>query len=135
MIRRRSYQGKHSGTAEINISPLVDMVFLLLIFFIVTTAFVEETGVEVQKPTAASAQQLRRESILIAVTQAGKVVYGGREIGVNGVRGIVAHLLEGGERPVIIIADRLAPSGVVVDVIDESKLAGAVQISIAADKE
>lgn len=135
MIHRRSYGNKSSESAEINMSPLVDMVFLLLIFFIVTTTFIEETGVEVQRPTAASAQRLERESILIAVTREGRVVYGGREIGINGVRGVVSHLLKEGGRPVIIIADELSPSGIVVSVIDESKLAGAEQISIAADRK
>ena len=64
---------------DINISPLIDMVFILLIFFIVTTVFVEETGVEVEKPEAASAMQLDKNSVLIAVTTKGQVVYGGKE--------------------------------------------------------
>ena len=80
--------------SEINVSPLIDIVFILLIFFIVTTVFVEETGVEVQRPQAASAAQLAKQSILIAITEDGKVIYGGNEIGVRGVRGIVKRLLK-----------------------------------------
>ena len=117
---------------DINMSPLIDCVFLLLIFFIVTTVFIEETGVEIQKPQAASAQDLDRHSIMIALTADGRVVYGGREIGVSGVRGVVARQLREREVPVIILADGDARTSPLVDIIDECKLAGAKQVSIAA---
>lgn len=117
---------------EINMSPLIDCVFLLLIFFIVTTVFVEETGVEIQKPQAASAQDLDRHSIMIALTADGRIVYGGREIGLNGVRGVVARQLRERDVPVIILADGDARTSPLVDIIDECKLAGAKQVSIAA---
>jgi len=119
---------------EVNLSPLIDCVFLLLIFFIVTTVFVEETGVEIQKPQAASARDMDKHSIMIALTADGKVVFGGREIGVNGVRGVVARQLREKESPVMILADGDARTSPLVDVIDECKLAGAKQVSIAAVK-
>jgi biopolymer transport protein ExbD len=121
--------------AEINLSPLIDMTFLLLIFFMVTTVFVEETGVDVQKPRASSARRLEKNSILIAVTADGQVVHGGRPIGVNGVRGVVHRLLQNREMPVILLADEVSHTGLVVQVIDQCKLAGAVQVSIAARRE
>jgi biopolymer transport protein ExbD len=124
-----------STQAEINLSPLIDMVFLLLIFFMVTSVFVEETGVAVQKPEAASVEDLDKNSILIAITLDGKVVYGGQEIGVNGVRGLVARLLQDRDLPVILLADDASRTGIVVDVIDECKLAGAKRVSIAANRE
>ena len=121
---------------DINMSPLIDCVFLLLIFFIVTTVFVEETGVEVQKPQAASAQDLDKHSIMVALTADGRVMFGGREVGVNGVRGVVARQLrEKKDAPVIILADGDARTSPLVDVIDECKLAGAQQVSIAAGRE
>ena len=101
---------------DINISPLIDMVFILLIFFIVTTVFVEETGVEVEKPEAASAMQLDKNSVLIAVTTKGQVVYGGKEIGVNGVRAIVRRLTTKEDMPVIIQVDEGANAGLVVQI-------------------
>lgn len=121
--------------ADINLSPLIDMVFLLLIFFMVTTVFVEETGVEVRKPSAITADQLRKNSIMIAITQQGDVVYGGRTIGVNGVRGLVARTLNVEDRPVVLFTDKAVRAGLVVDVIDECKLAGAKQVSIATERE
>ena len=117
---------------DINISPLIDIVFILLIFFIVTTVFVEETGVEVQRPQAASAIDLEKNSILIAITEESKVVYGGQEIGVKGVRGVVKRLIQkDSDMPVIIQADRLASVDLYMKVHDEAALAGAQSINMA----
>jgi biopolymer transport protein ExbD len=128
-----SEQAEHG--VDVNMSPLIDCVFLLLIFFIVTTVFVEETGIEIQKPQATSAQDMDKHSIMIALTSDGKIVFGGREIGLNGVRGIVARQLREKESPVIILADGDARTSPLVDVIDECKLAGAKQVSIAASRQ
>ena len=114
---------------------MIDVVFLLLIFFMVTTVFVEEVGIEIQKPKAASARMLEKKSILLGVTSEGRVIYGSREIGIGGVRGLVSRLLREDKLPVIILADESSRSGVVVDVIDECKLAGAKQVSIATQME
>ena len=117
--------------SEIDISPLIDVVFILLIFFIVTTVFVEETGVEVQKPRAASQQDLERNSILIGVTRSGQVYYGGREIGVSGVRPVVSRLLKQDPMPVIIQADRDAPTEATISVLDEARLGGAPNVFVS----
>ena len=132
MRGRRSVTSNEEGM-DINISPLIDMVFILLIFFIVTTVFVEETGVEVEKPEAASAVQLEKNSILIAVTSKGQVVYGGKEIGVSGVRAVIRRLTNKEDMPVIVQVDEGSSAGLVVRVIDESKLGGAKNISLSAD--
>lgn len=135
-MKRLNYTTLPAGRGmEINMSPLIDVVFLLLIFFIVTTVFVEETGVDVQKPKAASAKQLDKHSILIALTSDGKIVYGGRQISLNSIRGLVAQHLREKEVPVILIADESSHSGRLVELIDECKLAGAKQVSIAASRE
>ncbi len=120
--------------SDINVSPLIDMVFILLIFFIVTTVFVEETGTEVDKPQAASAVNLEKNSILLAITPQGQVVYGGKEIGIGGVRPLVRRLTQEEEMPVIIQVDKNANAGLLVRVIDESKLGGAKNVSIAAEQ-
>ncbi len=117
--------------SEIDISPLIDVVFILLIFFIVTTVFVEETGIEVNKPRAATQQDLERNSILIGVTRTGQVFYGGREIGVAGVRSAVGRLLKQDPMPVIIQADRETPTEMTVSVLDEARLAGAENVFVS----
>jgi biopolymer transport protein ExbD len=134
MKRRRVFSSAPGGSEDINISPLIDMVFILLIFFIVTTVFVEETGVEVTKPQAASQIQLEKNSILIAITANNNVVYGGRDVGINGVRGLVKRLVtDEPNMPVIIQADENVPTRTLVRVIDEAKLAGANSVNISTD--
>jgi biopolymer transport protein ExbD len=131
MGRFRQTSSDESNEGGIDMSPMIDCVFILLIFFIVTTTFVEETGIEVDKPQAASSVRLEKTSILIALTNKGQVVYGGREIGFGGVQPLVKRMLQKEDIPVIIQADTTAPSGLLVRVIDEAKLAGAVKVSVA----
>lgn len=134
MGRFRSMSNDEGGEVGIDISPLIDCIFILLLFFIVTTTFVEETGVEVDKPQAASAVQLEKNSILLALTDKGQVVYGGREIGVAGVRPTVARMLQKEKIPVIVQADQTVSAGLLVRVIDEAKLGGADKVSLATQK-
>ena len=133
---RRSRRQSHLETpSSIDIAPLIDVVFLLIIFFIVTTVFVRETGVEISKPRAASSEDLNKQAILIAVTSEGRVWYGGREIGADGVRPVVAALLEETpDTPVIIRADANASTEATVRVIDGAKLAGEASVSLATER-
>lgn len=118
----------HNG---IDLSPLLDVVFILLIFFIVTSVFVKETGVEVEKPQAVSAQRLENTVIMIAITNKGDVVYDSASIGVAGVRNTIEQLLQVRERSVVIQADEQVLTKLLVEVIDEAKLAGAKSVNIA----
>ena len=121
--------------AAIDISPLIDCIFILLIFFIVTTTFVEETGVEVDKPQASSGANLDKQSVMIAVTAEGAIVYGGKEIGISGVQPIVRRFVDKeADTPVIIQADEKAPTGMFARVLDEAKLGGAMKVSLSTAK-
>ena len=135
MSRFRQFSASDDDGGGIDISPLIDCVFILLIFFIVTTTFVEETGIEVDKPQAASSVNLEKNSILIAVTDKGQVVYGGRDIGVAGVQPLVKRMMQKEDIPVIVQADREVQAGLFVRVIDEAKLAGATKVSISTRKQ
>lgn len=115
----------------IDLSPLLDVVFILLIFFIVTTVFVKETGVEVDKPQALSTQKLERNVIMLAITNGGDVMYDGNNVGVAGVRNTVKDLIGERSRPVVIQADKLVTTELLVQVIDEAKLAGAASVNLA----
>lgn len=116
---------------EIDLAPLLDVVFILLIFFIVTTVFVKETGVEIDKPTAVSSQQLQKSVLMIAITDAGQVMYAGTNIGVAGVRSTLMQASRNNLRPLVIQADKRVPTELLVKVIDQAKLAGLEDISIA----
>jgi biopolymer transport protein ExbD len=134
MSRFRAFSEMDDDTGGIDISPLIDCVFILLIFFIVTTVFIEETGIEVDKPQAASSVNLEKNSILIAVTDKGQVVYGGRDIGIAGVRPLIKRMVQKEDMPVIVQADAQVPSGLFVRVIDEAKLGGALKVSVATQR-
>ena len=131
---RRDLTANDLEDVEINLSPMIDMVFILLIFFIVTTVFVEETGVEVNKPEAAAAVQLEKNSILIAITKDNKVIYGGRDIGIAGVAPQVKRLVLKEDIPVIIQADEGANHGVFARVYGEAKRAGAKSINFSTKR-
>ena len=134
MGRFRNSAPDEGSEGGIDMSPMIDCVFILLIFFIVTTTFVDETGVEVDKPQAASAVRLEKTSILIALTSKGEVVYGGSEIGMGGVQPLVRRMLQKETVPVVVQADSAAPSGLLVRVIDEAKLGGAEKVSLATSR-
>lgn len=111
---------------HIDLSSMIDCIFILLIFFIVSTVFVEETGVAVNKPDVGGASALEKNSALLAVTNDNKVFYGGESIGVQGVIGKIKPLLtENAEMPVIIQGDKEASHGVVQQVHGQAILAGA----------
>jgi len=124
MKNKKSLSATDGGDDDINISPLIDMVFILLIFFIVTTVFVEEPGVEIVKPTAYNADDLPKNVVLIGVTDNNDVFYGGDPVGLGGIRTHVRRVIkENKDMPVIIQADRNAHTGIIARLIDEVKLA------------
>jgi len=130
---RRSLRGS-SLTTEINMGPLIDMVFLLLIFFVVTTSFVKETGVDVERATASGAKE-KGNNIMLAVTAGGDVYYDRQRIDVRSVRSHVARALaENPESDVVVIADKKSETGIVVQVVDQCRLAGAKHVALAAQR-
>jgi len=122
---------EESRTQDIDLAPLLDVVFILLIFFIVTTVFVRETGVDVDKPMAVSGEALQKSVLLIAITASGDVVYGGTNIGVKGVRATLGQVLRSDDKPLVIQADKQVRTELLVKVIDQAKLAGVKNVSIA----
>lgn len=133
MRRFQGFRHDQSESSEINISPLIDMVFILLIFFIVTTVFVEETGITIDRPRAASASELEKNSILLGISPANQVYYGGREIGIGGVRAVVRRQLDLETMPVIIQTDKSVTAETLMKVVDEAKLAGATSVSVSTE--
>lgn len=120
---------------DINLSPMIDCIFILLIFFILTTVFVEETGIRVNKPNATNAVSLEKNSVLIAITDQNKVFYGGNEIGISGVRTIVEQALNSTESSVIIQADRHSTHDTFSEVYSEAKAAGAERIQFSTKQD
>jgi biopolymer transport protein ExbD len=115
-------------------TPLIDMVFILLIFFIVTTSFVKETGVDVSRPSAKTAVKKELANILISITSNGEVWMDKRQIDRRAVRANVERMhAENPEGAVIILADKEAKTGLLIEVMDQARLAGIANVSIAAE--
>jgi biopolymer transport protein ExbD len=120
---------------ELDMTPMLDIVFIMLIFFIVTTSFVKESGVTVNTPQAATAANQENANIFIAITANGEVWIDRRPVDPRSVRAIVARLhADNPEGSVIIQSDAEAATGTLVDVMDQVRLAGVEGIAIAADK-
>lgn len=120
---------------ELNMAPLIDMVFILLIFFIVTTSFVRESGIDINRPTAATAIAKTRSSIMIGITRHNRIFMESREIDLRAVRANVERALaENPDGEVVIVADMDSSTRAVITTMDACKLAGAANVSIAASQ-
>ncbi|WP_293746874.1 biopolymer transporter ExbD [uncultured Paraglaciecola sp.] len=118
--------------ATIDMTPMLDIVFIMLIFFIVTTVFVKEAGIEVNKPNGSLAVMPKNANIFIAITEDGKVWIDKRPVETDLVRSNLERLMAEQPSDVIIIqADKKAEHGLVVEVMDQIKAAGIDRISIA----
>ncbi len=125
----------HEDEAEINITPMLDVVFIMLIFFIVTTSFVKETGVEISRPSSSQAKQVKKGNILVAIKEDGMIWINKQEVDLRAVRSRVEKMhAENPEASAVIIADRGSRTGDLVEVMDQIKSAGVQSISIAAEK-
>ena len=120
--------------AEINITPMLDVVFILLIFFIVTTSFVKEFGVDLSRPSNEPPKDVEiSEVIAIKIDRAGTISIRGRVTDVRAVRAnIESALALAPEASVVVAADREADAGLLVRVVDQARVAGADKVSLAA---
>jgi biopolymer transport protein ExbD len=130
--RRHQVQQDES---ELDITPMLDIVFIMLIFFIVTTSFVKESGIEVNVPSASSAVSQDKASIFVAINNEGDVWIDKRQVDVATVRAIVARLhTNNPEGAVVIQADKAVLAETLMNVMDQVKLAGVKNIALAAKK-
>jgi biopolymer transport protein ExbD len=130
MRRRRTREQEES---EIDITPVLDVVFIMLIFFIVTASFVKESGIDVNRPDASTAEVKERGNILIAITEANQVWIDRRQVDVRSVRANIERLrAENPEGSVVIQADKNSKNGLLVKVMDAARQAGAENVSLAA---
>ena len=122
--------------AEIDMTPMLDVVFIMLIFFIVTTSFVKESGVTVDKPYAPTAEAKKNASIFIAIKQEGTIWVSKKEIDIKNLRGLIEDIrLENPAGQIVIQADKRAKNGILLKTIDALKAAGAKDVSVAARVE
>ena len=133
MRRRRD---RRDSAPEINLTPMIDMVFILLIFFLVASSFVKEAGIEVNRPVAQTAQTRGRGTIRIALSETGEIWMERRSIDIRAVRANVERMLaESPEASVVVLADETAHTGLLVQVMDQVRLAGVNDIAVAARQQ
>jgi len=129
---KRLYRQNDDDSA-IDITPMLDIVFIMLIFFVVTTSFVKESGIDVNRPSASTAERKETGSILVAISQDNNVWIDKRRVDPDAIRPNIERLhAENPEGAVVIQADKASTSGLLVKVMDQIRLAGVTNISIAA---
>ncbi|MBT8078204.1 MAG: biopolymer transporter ExbD [Gammaproteobacteria bacterium] len=132
----KDHLNSETGTTALNITPMIDMVFILLIFFAVNASFVKEAGVEIERPSARTAVTQQQANIMIAVTQAGEVWVDRKRVDPRSVRGHVERLhAENPEGAVVILADDESQTGLVIEVLDQVRLAGVENVAVAATQD
>ena len=133
MIERK-HRKRAAEEAEINITPMLDIVFIMLIFFIVTTSFVKELGVDLDRPSNAPVKEEKRSEVIpVRIEANGQIFVEDRLVNVEAVRAnIVTGLASKPNATVVVIADRDADSGYIVTVVDQARVAGASKVSLAA---
>ena len=131
-VRRHQTQ---SSESDMDLTPMLDVVFIMLIFFIVTTSFVKESGITVNTPNAQSAQRQESANIFVAINEAGEVWIDRRPIDVRALRATVARMhAENPQSTVVVQSDQNAATGVLVQVLDQIRLAGIDKVAVAANK-
>ncbi len=132
-MRRRRNRGDEDD--EVNLTPMLDVVFIMLIFFIVTASFVKEAGIDITRPPAATAERKERGNILVAITENDQIWVDRRQVDPRALRANIERLhAENPQGTVIIQADKESKNGLLVKVMDAARLAGVESISIAASE-
>ena len=133
---KHTHTKQESAAESVNLTPLIDMVFILLIFFLVTASFTKESGIDVDRTTAKTAAREEQGSMIIGVSKDGEIWIDSQKIDMRAVRAHVEHLhAQNPEGTVIILADKSAQTGTTVEVLDQVRLAGVTNVSIAASNE
>jgi biopolymer transport protein ExbD len=120
--------------SEVNLTPMLDVVFIMLIFFIVTASFVKEAGIDITRPPAATAERKERGNILVAITANDQIWIDRRQVDVRSIRANIERLhAENPQGSVVIQADTDSKNGLLVRVMDAARLAGVKSVSLAAE--
>ena len=130
------YLSKKETAPGVDISPLIDMVFILLIFFMVSTTFVKDLKLDVERPGAASAERASTKAIRVHVERSGAIYLDGQPVKPWMLQSRIRDMLRGGSATtVLVIADRLVSAEKLVEVVDQCRLGGAAEVGVATEKE
>ena len=131
-MRRKRIVCEDDNASVVDMTPMLDVVFILLIFFIVTASFVKEAGVDVLRPGAVSRTQQKNVTLFVAITAMGEVWINRRQIDRRAVRANVERLhAENPQGSVVVQADRRTETGILIEVMDQIRLAGVSNVAVA----
>lgn len=130
------FQPKKHEPEDLNISPLIDMVFILLIFFAVSTTFVRDLQLELERPSAQSSGAASTESIRVYIDRSGAIFVGETNVNSWQVQTVVRdELAISSSETVLVIPDRNTPAELLIEVVDQAKLAGAAEVGVATEQQ
>ena len=125
---------RNKDEASVDMTPMLDVVFIMLIFFIVTASFVKEAGIDVNRQQAVSAEPQETANVVVAITESGQIWIDGRPVDVRAVRANIERLhAENPKGTVVIQADVHSENGLLVQVLDAARLAGVDDVALAAE--
>lgn len=131
-MRKSSFLNQTDDESTVDLTPMLDVVFIMLIFFIVTASFIRETGVDVNRPDSSTATQQENASILIAVRDNGEIWMDRRRIDIRQVRANIERLrAENPQGSVVVQADSKSTTDIVVRVLDAAREAGVFDVALA----
>ena len=130
------YREKEEIEGQIDMSPLIDMVFILLIFFMVTTTFVKDMKLELNRPSAASGVAASTKAIRVFIDKYGEVYVDNQAVRVYSLQSKLRDLLAATtDKSVLVVTDESVPAKLVLEVVDQCKLSGAKDVGVATDQE
>jgi len=130
------YRERKEGIHAIDISPLIDMVFILLIFFMVSTTFVRDMKLELERPAASSSVSASTKAIRLYVDATGDIFLDGEPVQIWVVQSRLRELLKtSSAKSVLVVIDQGVPSGKLVEIVDQARLAGATDVGVATVEE
>lgn len=131
----RRLRNKNESEGSIDISPLIDMVFILLIFFMVSTTFVKDMKIDIERPGASSAERASTKALRVNIDAGGNIYIDGNPVRPWMVQSRVRDFMESGAKQVLVITDRRVAAERLVEVVDQCRLAGAEDVGVATEKE
>ena len=134
MRRTLSRSTEEESSSEIDLTPMLDVVFIMLIFFIVTASFIKEAGIEVARPEAETATKKENVNILVAISSSNEIWIDNRRIDKRSVRSVLERMhAENPKGAVVIQADKASNTETVAAVLDASRAAGVYDVSLATE--
>ena len=136
MLRLMSRREGHNGQVELNVIPLIDVVFFLLVFYVITTSFIQETAVPIERPASSRATTVSGGFVPVAIVKSGAIQIGSRIVDLAAVPSEIGVALEGANATrVLVIPDREVPTGLLLKVMDACQAGGAQSVDVAATKD